>query len=132
MLSGPNRTVAFRTLEARHDVASSLDLAGRAHAEALGVEEERHHRLRMVCGAATPLVAVVAVEGGEVHLLQRVEDEEGEVVLGKPVGDRRREQVELVTLGGEEVVGHDVIVAIGPLQVVDLTRALPGTGVGTV
>jgi protoporphyrinogen oxidase len=68
----------------------------------------------------------VAVEGGEVHLLQRVEDEEGEVVLGKPVGDRRREQVELVTLGGEEVVGHDVIVAIGPLQVVDLTRALPG------
>jgi len=29
---------------------------------------------------------------------------------------RRREQVELVTLEGEEVVGHDVIVAIGHLQ----------------
>ena len=81
----------------------------------------------MVCSAATPLVALVAVEGGEVYLLQRVEDEEDEVVLGKPVGDRRQEQVELVTLGGEEVVGHDVIVALGPLQVVDLTRALPGT-----
>ena len=53
------------------------------------------------------------------------EDEEGEVVLGEPVGDRGREQVELVALGGEEVVGHDVIVAIGPVQVVDLPRALP-------
>jgi len=81
----------------------------------------------MVGGAATPVVPIVAVEGGEVHLLHRVEDEEGEVVLGKPVGDRRREQVELVALGGEGVVGHGVIVAIGPVQVVNLPRALPGT-----
>ena len=77
----------------------------------------------MVGGASPAPLAVVAVEGGEVHLLHRVEDEEGEVVLGEPVGDRRREQVELVALGDEEVVGHDVIVAIGPVQVVDLPRA---------
>ena len=77
----------------------------------------------MVGGASPAALAVVAVEGEEVHLLHRVEDEEGEVVLGEPVDDRRREQVELVALGDEEVVGHDVIVAIGPVQVVDLPRA---------
>jgi len=45
-------------------VAGTLDLAGRAHAEAVGVEQQRHHRLSTVCAAATPVVAVVAVEGG--------------------------------------------------------------------
>ena len=55
-----------------------------------------------------------------------VEDEEGQVVFFQPVGDRRRHEVQLVTLDGAEVVGHGPIVAIAPGQVVDLTSVLPG------
>ena len=66
------------------------------------------------------------VEGPEVHLVDGVEDEEGQVVFVQPVGDRRRHEVQLVTLDRKKVVGHGPIVAIAPGQVVDLTRLLPG------
>lgn len=39
----------------------------------------------------------------------------------------RRHQLKLVTLHRKEVVSHGLIRAIAPDQVVDLTRALPGT-----
>jgi hypothetical protein len=68
-----------------------------------------------------PPVGDAGCSGEVAYRCREVEVEE---LVWSHVGcHRRREQVELVTLGGEEVVGHDVIVAIGPLQVVDLTRA---------
>ena len=77
-------------------------------------------------GGATTILAVLRVEGIEVHLVDGVEDEEGQVVFVQPVGDRRRHEVQLVTLDRKKVVGHGPIVAIAPGQVVDLTRVLPG------
>ncbi len=77
-------------------------------------------------GGATTILAVLRVEGIEVHLVDGVEDEEGQVVFVQPVGDRRRHEVQLVTLDRKKVVGHGPIVAIAPGQVVDLTRLLPG------
>jgi len=49
------------------------------------------------------------------------------MVFGQPVRHRRRQQIELIALWGEEVVGHGPILAITPGQMVDFTRALPGS-----
>lgn len=108
-------------------MAGALDLARAAHPQAVGVDEKGDHRL-WVMGCASPAVlAVVGVESREVHLVDAIEDEPREVIFWEPVGQRRRQQVELVSLRGYEVVGHGAIVAMAPGQAVDLTRALPGT-----
>ncbi len=109
------------------DMARTLDLAARADPDTVGVEQQRHHRCRVVRCAAPAIGSVVGVEGRQVHLLDRVQHEPRQMVFGQPVRHRRRQQVELVTFWGEEVVGHDVIVATGPVRVVDLPRALPGS-----
>ena len=88
------------------DMARALDLAIGAHCEAVGIEQESHHGLRVVGCGSPAILAVVALEGRQIHLLHRIEDEEGEVVLGQPVGDRWRQEVELVALWGEKVAGH--------------------------
>jgi hypothetical protein len=109
------------------DVARTLDLARRADPDAVGVEQQRHHRGRVVCCAAPAIGSVVGVEGREVHLLNRVQHEPRQMLFRQPVRHRRWEQIELVALWGEEVVGHGPILSITPGQIVDLTGALPGS-----
>lgn len=77
--------------------------------------------------ASPAVLAVLRVEEVEVHLLDTVGNEPCQVVLTKPVRKRRWEQVELVSLRGDEVVGRRPIVPIAPVQVADLTRAPPGS-----
>lgn len=69
----------------------------------------------------------MAASGEILMSLDTVEDEPGEVVLFQPVRKRRRQQVELVALWGDEVVGHGSLVAIAPGRLVALAPALPGT-----
>ncbi|HLI16560.1 MAG TPA: hypothetical protein VKV23_10995 [Acidimicrobiales bacterium] len=109
------------------DVPGALDLASAAHPEAVGVDDKGDHRLWVMGCAAPAIGSVVGVEGLNVHLVDAVEDEPREVIFWEPVGDRRREQLELIAFWGDEVVGHFPIVVIAPGQVVDLTRALPGS-----
>ena len=72
--------------------------------------------------------SVVGVEGREVILFDRVQHEPRQMVFGQPVHHRRRQQRELIAFWGEEVVGHGPILAITPgHQMVDFTRALPGS-----
>ena len=79
-------------------------------------------------GGASPAIgSVVGVEGLKVRLVDAIEDERREVIFWEPVGQGRRQHVALVSLRGDEVVGRDPIVVIAPGQVVDLTRALPGS-----
>ena len=107
-------------------LAGALDLSGAVNTQAVGVDEQGDHHLRVVGGGATAILAVLRVERPKVHLLDTIQDEPCQVVLFQPVRKRRRHEVQLVTLDGEEVVGHGPIVAIAPGQVVDLTRLLPG------
>nr|BAG80722.1 putative transposase [Terrabacter sp. YK3] len=56
--------------------------------------------------ASPPIGAVAGVERGQVHLLDRVEHEPGQMVLLEPLGQRRRHQEHLITLHSQEVVTH--------------------------
>jgi hypothetical protein len=50
--------------------------------------------------------AVVGVEAGQVHLLDRIEDPPDQVVLGHPLKQRRRHEKRLLTTAIDEVLGH--------------------------
>ena len=86
--------------------AAALDPSRGALADRVGVGEQGHHHLRIVRGAAVAVGAIGGVEGLEVELLDRLDHEPGEVVLGEPVAEVRRQQHRLVTVTAEEVLGH--------------------------
>jgi hypothetical protein len=52
-----------------------------------------------------PVVAVGPVERGEVEMVDHVEEEPGEMVLGEPVAQVGWEQEGLVVVAADEVVG---------------------------
>ena len=62
--------------------AAALDPARCALADRVGVGEQRQHHLRLVGGAAVAVGAVGGVERLEVELVDRLDHEPGEVVLG--------------------------------------------------
>ena len=86
--------------------AAALDPSRGALADRVGVGEQGEHHLRLVRGGAVAVGAVGGVEGLEVELLDRLDHEPGEVVLGEPLAQVRRQQQRLVTVAGEEVLGH--------------------------
>jgi hypothetical protein len=86
--------------------AGALDPARRTIAARIRVEQQRDHHLRVVGGAAMPIGAVVGVEAGQVHLLDRLEDRPDQVVLGHPLKQRRRHQKRLLTTAFDEVLRH--------------------------
>ena len=83
-----------------------LDLPGGAHPKAVAVEQHAQQGLGVVGGVTVAVVAVGSVERGEVELVDHVEDEPGEVAVGEPVAQVRREQEGLVAVAAQEVVGH--------------------------
>lgn len=86
--------------------AATLDSARGALANAVAVEQKADHRLGLEGGGAPAVFAVLGVERGQVDLLDRVDHEPGEVVLGQPLGQAGRQKQLLVSVAGEEVVGH--------------------------
>jgi hypothetical protein len=95
-------------------LAAALDPPSRALADRVGVEAERHHHLRVMGGAAPAVVAIGAIEALEVELLDRVQDEPGEMIGGEPLTKVRRHQELLVTLAREEVWAHSWMLGPGP------------------
>jgi hypothetical protein len=107
-------------LVGRHDShryvleAGALDGARGAPAGRVAVEQERDHHLRVVRRAAVAVCAVAGVEGLEIELLGRRQDEPSEVVVGEPLAQARRHQQLLVAVAGQEVLRHRWIVQSGP------------------
>jgi hypothetical protein len=64
---------------------------------------------------AVPVVAVRPVEGLKVELVDHVEDEPGQVAFRKPVAQVRGEQIGLVAVAAQEVVGHSAFYAFAAL-----------------
>jgi hypothetical protein len=60
------------------------------------------------------VVAVVGVEVGELHLLDRLEHRPDQVLPGHPVAKRRGHQKRLLTTTFDEVGGHAGIVLAAP------------------
>ncbi len=87
-------------------VAAAFDLPGGAHPDGVGIQQHAKQRLGVVGGMAVPVAAMRPVEGDEVELVGDVKDEPGEMALGEPVAQVRREQEGLVAVAGQEVVGH--------------------------
>jgi hypothetical protein len=85
--------------------ATPLNLAGGPDADAVGVEEQRHHHRWVVGGAAPTVLAPTAVEGGEVQAADEVDDE-ARGGPGQPVIETRREEERLVPVAGDKVVGR--------------------------
>lgn len=104
---GVVRPLVGRDHPERHvDSAGPLDRTRRTHPDAVGVQRQRDHHLRVVRRASPPIGAVVGVERRQVHLLDRVEHEPGQMVLLEPLRQRRRHQEHLITLDSQEVVTH--------------------------
>jgi hypothetical protein len=74
--------------------------------QAVAVQQHTQQQLGVVGGVAVPVVAVRSVEGVEVELVDHVEDEPGEVVVGEPVAQVGWEQEGLVAVTAQEVVSH--------------------------
>lgn len=86
--------------------AAALDLARASLAAAVAVEEQGDHDLGVERRPAPPVLSTPGIERSQVHLVYDVDDEPGEVILFQPVVDRRRQQVVLIAITGDEVVGH--------------------------
>src|SRR5665647_1566410 len=80
--------------------------AGRALSQATGVDDERHHHPWVVSRRAPAVCAVGRVKLGQVHPLDGVYHEQGEISLGKPVSHVLRKEELLVAVQFEEVVCH--------------------------
>jgi hypothetical protein len=89
--------------------AVPFELSGGAHAQAVAVQQHAEQELWVVGGVPMPVIAVCSVERGKVELVDHVEDEPGEVALGQPVAQVRREQEGLVAIVAQEVVGHGLL-----------------------
>jgi hypothetical protein len=75
---------------------------------------------------AMPVSAVRPIERREVELVDDVQDEPGEVAVGQPVAQVRRQQEGLLALCAQEVVGHGPFYAstVFVANVLFLTRPL--------
>ena len=93
---------------------AALDPPRASLADAVGVGEQADHHLRLVGGGAVAVGAIGGVEGLEVELLDRLDHEPGEVVVGQPIAQVRRQQQRLVSIAGEEVLWHARMVQDGP------------------
>jgi hypothetical protein len=68
------------------------------------------------------------VEGLKVELVDDVEDEPGQVAVGKPLAQVGREQEPLVAVGGQEVVGHGLFYLLAALTPNVMTSTTCSTG----
>jgi len=95
--------------------ASSFELAGGAHAQAVAVQQHAQQELGVIGGVPVTVVAVGQVKGCQVELVDHVEDEPGEMILGEPVAQVRGQQEGLVALCAQEVAGHGLFYPLAAL-----------------
>jgi hypothetical protein len=86
---------------------SPLDLARAPDALRICIEEQCHHHRWVKGGPSPAVVAMAIVETREVDLAHRLDDHPREVIVGEPIGETRRHQKGLVSIGGDKVLGHD-------------------------
>jgi hypothetical protein len=113
-------------------LAAPFDLPGGPYARAVAVQQHAQQSLGVIGGMPVTVVAVGPVKGFEVELVDHVEDEPGEMILGEPVAQVRGQQEGLVALCAQEVVSHGLFYAStafapNPLLLISLSRN-PSTG----
>jgi hypothetical protein len=106
-----NRHVVWELVAGKHSegdilVAAPLDLPRGAHPDGVGVQQHPEQGPGVVGGMAVPIGPVSAQERTEVQLVDDVEDEPGQVIVGQPVAQVGGQQERLVGVAAQEVVGH--------------------------
>jgi hypothetical protein len=86
--------------------AAPLDRARGALADRVGINQQRHHHLRVMRRGPPAVAAIGRIEGTQVELPDRVEHEPGKVILSQPLAQRRRQQQLLLAITGQEVLAH--------------------------
>ena len=84
-----------------------FDPSRRSFTHAVAIDQDREHKGRVISSTATAVCAVLGIEGSEIELGHHVENEERQMVRGKPVRHRRWQQEKLVTIGFSQVDRHD-------------------------
>ena len=86
------RANPIRRQDAKSDVLIDppRDLARRAHAKAIAIDEQLHHQPRMVRGLAARLGFVIAFDRPQIQFVDKLADEAGGVIVGEPVAQVRR------------------------------------------
>ena len=93
-------------LEVQPLLAASRDPTRRINAAAIGVEQQRHHHRRVI-GRIPPRLGVGAHDCGEIELLaHQIADQMGRMTGGDEIGDRRRQQPNLVSRPGAKHFAH--------------------------
>jgi len=78
--------------------AASLDSAARALPDRVAVEQQRDHHLRVERGPPPAILTIRPRERAQIHLLDGVQHEPGEVIFRQPLTQVRRQQQLLVTV----------------------------------
>ena len=88
--------------------AAPLDLPGGPHPDRVAGQQHAQHGLGVIGGMAVPVGPIGTQERTEVELVDHVQHEPGQMVLGEPVAQVGGQQERLVAVAAKEVVGHDV------------------------
>jgi hypothetical protein len=94
---------------------AAFDLAGGLNPKTVAIQQHPEQQLGVVGGMAVPVIPVRLVEGCEVELVDHVEDEPGEMLLGEPVAQVGGQQEGLVAVAAQKVVGHNPFYASATL-----------------
>jgi hypothetical protein len=86
--------------------AAPFDLPRGALPDRVGVEQERHHHLRVERRPTPAIVPIGSVERAQLELVDGVQHEPSEVVFGEPLPQARGQKQLLVTVTEKEVRGH--------------------------
>src|SRR6266545_2054153 len=81
----------------------------------VGVEQQRHHHLRVERRPPPAILPISPVESAQIHLVDGVDDEPGEMILRQPLPQARRQQQLLIARPKGDVTGvtTDVVPAAG-------------------
>jgi PadR family transcriptional regulator PadR len=91
-------------------MVAPFELAGRTDPKAVATEEHAEQELGVVGGMAVAVVPVGQIERLKIELIDHVEEEPGEMILGEPVAQVGWGQEWLVAVAAKEIVSH------GPLS----------------
>jgi hypothetical protein len=86
--------------------AAPLDTAARALPDRIGIEQQRNHHLRVERRPPPAIPAIGGVKSTQIDLVDRIQHEAGEVIVGQPVAQTGRQQELLLTVAVDEILRH--------------------------
>jgi hypothetical protein len=89
--------------------ADALNAACRSRSARPAVQQQRDHHRRLIGRSAVAVLAIGGVERRGIHHADGVDDEPGQVVLGQPLPNVRRQQERLLAIARQEVLRHSDI-----------------------